>query len=187
MVTDFVSLGCSLVPCIPTLYCWNALKCVSHAVWWHGYRLCTADAFKHAILVAWIPILYCWDALNCACMQSGGMDTDFVQRTPSEEERRRLALQTAPGGRESPSRAAGSAYGIQSETYPPLVRRAGSEQSHIESLVLRADQLKCQVLGWSASKYFGWSQFKGTCLVLPACPHQSCCHVTPTQGHNPVQ
>ena len=71
--------------------------------------------------------------LSVPRMQSGAMDTDFVQRTPSEEERRRLALQTAPGGRESPSRDAGSAYGIQSETYPPLVCRAGLDQSRLES------------------------------------------------------
>ena len=87
-------------------------------------------------------------------MQSGGMDTDFVQRTPSEEERRRLALQTAPGGRESPSRAAGSAYGIQSETYPPLVRCVGLDRSHLDSsaLVLWADQLRVYALRWSSKQ-----------------------------------
>ena len=42
------------------------------------------------------------------------------QREPVEAERRRLAVQTAPGVREAPSRQ--GTYGIQSDTFNPMVR-----------------------------------------------------------------
>ena len=44
----------------------------------------------------------------------------LAQQEPGEVERRRLAVRTAPGPREAPPQQGG--YGIQSDTFNPMVR-----------------------------------------------------------------